>query len=78
MIYTCLGLPVQIRKNHLQKSVAGLSLFMSAILFFTFSSWVAYAFMKNPKDWYVVSSNLPGVVCITVILYQFFIYRKKR
>jgi uncharacterized protein with PQ loop repeat len=76
-IYTCFGLPVQIRKNYLQKSAAGLSLLMSIMLFFTFNSWVIYAFVKSPKDWYVVASNLPGVVCITIILYQFFIYRNK-
>jgi uncharacterized protein with PQ loop repeat len=77
MVYTCLGLPVQIKKNYEQRSVAGLSLFMSVVLFFTFSSWTMYAFVKSPKDWYVFGSNLPGVICILVILYQFFIYRNK-
>ncbi len=77
VIYTCLGLPVQIRKNYISKSTAGLSLITMVLLFFTFSSWVAYGLIKSERDWYIVGSNFPGAVFVTIILYQFFLYRRR-
>jgi uncharacterized protein with PQ loop repeat len=75
VIYTCFGLPVQIRKNYQDKSVAGLSLFLMVMLLFTFSSWVAYGWVKPIKDWYVIASNFPGAVCVAIILVQFKLYQ---
>ncbi|HET6347153.1 MAG TPA: SemiSWEET family transporter [Myxococcota bacterium] len=75
VIYTCFGLPVQIRKNYQDKSVAGLSLFLMIMLLFTFSSWVAYGWVKEQKDWYVIASNAPGALCVAIILVQFKLYR---
>ena len=74
VVYTALGLPVQIRKNQRNRSTSGLSLFMSIALFCTFSSWVIYGLVKCPKDWYIVGSNAPGVACMVIILYQFWKY----
>lgn len=76
-IYTSLGLPVQIYKNHQGKSTEGLSLSMMIMSFCTFSSWVAYGFIKAKPDWYVIISNAPGSICIALILLQFRLYRKK-
>ena len=56
LIYTGLGLPAQIRKNLLSRSTGGLSLFMTVLLFLTFSTWVAYGLVK--PDWYIVVPNL--------------------
>ena len=78
VVYTCIGLPIQVRKNYLNKSTTGLSLFMMAVLFFTFSSWIAYGLVKSPKDWYIIGSNIPGAGWVFVILFQFWIYRPRR
>ncbi len=76
--YTCIGLPIQVRKNYANKSMGGISLFMMVLMFFTFSSWVVYGLVKSPKDWYIVGSNIPGACCIFIILCQFWAYRSKR
>jgi len=76
--YTCIGLPIQVRKNYLNKSMGGISLFMMVVLFFTFSSWIIYGFVKFPRDWYIIGSNIPGAACVFVILCQFWAYRAKR
>lgn len=78
VIYTCFGLPVQIYKNFKSKSTEGLSLFLMIMLLFTFSSWVVYATVKQPKDWYVIASNFPGAVCVLIILTQFVLYRRPK
>ncbi len=72
LIYTGLGLPAQIRKNLLSRSTGGLSLFMTVLLFLTFSTWVAYGLVK--PDWYIVVPNFTGAVCALVILWQFWKY----
>ncbi len=74
--YTVLGLPAQIRRNCLKKSMEGQSIFMSVLLFFTFLSWVIYGVMK--EDWYILGSNSPGALCIAFVLVQFWIYRGGR
>lgn len=76
VIYTCVGLPIQARRNYINKSTGGISLFMMVVLFFTFSVWIVYGLVR--KDWYIIGSNIPGMVCIFVILCQFWIYRPKR
>jgi uncharacterized protein with PQ loop repeat len=73
-IYTAFGLPVQVLKNHREKSTAGLSLPMMSMAFCTFTSWVVYGFVKPIPDWYVIISNGPGVVCTALILVQFYLY----
>ncbi len=74
--YTCLGLPMQARKNYVNKSTAGLSGIMVIMLVLVFSSWIFYASVKSPPDWYIIVSNSPGLICAIVLLYQFRIYRK--
>ncbi len=73
LVYTALGLPMQIRKNSVNKSTKGLSLFMTALMFLTFSSWVVYAILK--RDWYILAPNFVGAVGVFVILVQFWLYR---
>jgi len=77
LIYTVLGLPLQIQKNRRNRSTAGLSLFMSVLLLCTFSVWVVYGMVKHPHDWYIVASNFPGALCVSVLLYQFWKYRNR-
>lgn len=77
-VYSGFGLPVQVRKNYLGKSVEGTSLVMTVLQLFTFSSWVLYAAIKTQPDWYVIVSNAPGAVCDLLILWQFALYSKAK
>jgi uncharacterized protein with PQ loop repeat len=77
VVYTVLGLPVQIRKNRKNRSTAGLSLVMNVMLLCTFCSWVFYGLVKTPQDWYIVGSNFPGAVCVSILLAQFWKYRDR-
>jgi uncharacterized protein with PQ loop repeat len=72
LVYTGLGLPVQIYENRLSASTGGLSLFMTVLLFSTFSSWVVYG--ASRRDWYVLLPNLVGACCSLVLLGQFWMY----
>lgn len=76
-VYSGFGLPVQVRKNYVSKSVQGLSLTMTVLQLLTFSSWVMYAAIKPVPDWYVIISNAPGALCDVLILWQFALYRPK-
>ena len=78
VVYTCLGLPVQIHKNYTNKSTAGISLFLMVMLFLTFSSWVVYGLVQSPQNWFIIGSNFPGSVCVVIILCQFWAYRIRR
>ena len=77
VVYTCVGLPSQIRRNYTSKSTMGLSLFMIVMLSLTFTAWLAYGLAASPRNWFLVGSNVPGVVLVLVILYQFWIYRNR-
>ena len=74
VIYTGLGMPVQIYKNYSVKSTSGLSLSMMVLLFMTLISWVVYGILKN--DWYIIIPNFIGSLSVTVIFIQFWLYRK--
>jgi uncharacterized protein with PQ loop repeat len=76
--YTGYGLPVQFRKNYKMKSTEGLSLSMITMMFLTFLSWVIYAAMKSPPDYYIMVCNFVGAVGACVILIQFWMYRKSK
>lgn len=75
-IYTCFGLPVQIYKSIRHRSVSGLSLVNTLMMLLTFSSWVVYASLKTPVDYYVVISNTPGALCSLIILGLFSVFGK--
>lgn len=77
VIYSCIGLPAQVRKNYINKSTAGLSVFMTAVMFLTFVNWTAYALLKQPPDWYIAVSNSPGIIGSLTLLCQFRIYKKR-
>ncbi len=76
VIYTGLGMPVQIFKNYTAKSTSGLSLSMMILLFMTLVSWVVYGILKN--DWYIIIPNFIGSLSVTVIFIQFRIYRSTK
>jgi uncharacterized protein with PQ loop repeat len=74
--YTSYGLPVQFYKNYKKKSTEGLSPSMIVMMFLTFLSWVIYAAMKSPPDFYIMVCNFIGAVWAFIILIQIWIYRK--
>ena len=76
IIYLCFGLPVQIFKNYKRKSTEGLSLFLIIFCASTLLMWSLYAWVKDPKDWYIIASNIPGLIFSIVLLFQFRVYRK--
>ena len=75
IVYTGLGMPMQILKNYRKHSAEGLSLLMTTLMFLTFSSWVVYAAVK--PDWYLIGPNFLGAVCSLIILVQFWRYRNR-
>ncbi|TFH02232.1 MAG: hypothetical protein E4H13_02695 [Calditrichales bacterium] len=77
IIYTGFGLPVQIYKNFKSKTTYGLSLSMMVLLFLTFLSWVVYAWVKTPRDFYIIISNAIGMISVSIIIYQFWAYRSQ-
>ncbi len=77
IVYSCCGLPAQIVKNHKSRSTGGLSLFMMTFVFLTLFTWMIYAVVKEPKDWFIFVSNMPGAVFSLLILGQFLLYKAK-
>jgi uncharacterized protein with PQ loop repeat len=76
--YTSYGLPVQFYKNYKSKSTEGLSRSMVTMMFLTFLSWVIYAAMKSPPDYYIMVCNFIGAVGAFFMLIQFWVYRNQR
>ena len=76
VIYTCLGIPSQVVLNHRSKSTLGLSKATTFLSWLTFCIWVLYGTLKG--DWYIVVSNLPGVIFVSIILVQFVLYSRYR
>jgi MtN3 and saliva related transmembrane protein len=75
-VYTVLGIPSQLIKNYKNKSVTGVSLFMSIMLVFVFLSWVLYALVK--EDYYILISNAPGFIGSMILILQFYFYKKTK
>ena len=72
-----LRVPDQIKKNFERKSTEGLSLLMYSITFTTYFFWTIYGALKN--DWPVMlAQGALGCIVTGVILWQFFLYRKKK
>jgi uncharacterized protein with PQ loop repeat len=76
--YTSYGLPLQFYKNFKKKSTAGLSVSMIIMMFMTFLSWVIYAAMKSPPDFYIMICNFVGAIGAFLILIQFWMYRSSK
>jgi len=73
IVYTALGLPSQIKKVITNKSTHGLSLFMTIMMFLTFTSWIFYAVVKS--DLFILVPNTIGALCTIVLLILFRKYR---
>ncbi len=72
-----LGMPDQIRKNYTRKSTGGLSLLNYSLSFSAYALWTWYGGLKH--DWPVMlAQGFLGLVVTGIILWQFFLYRKKK
>ena len=76
ILFTCLGLPVQIRHLSRVKSSKGISAPMMMISFWTFLAWVVYGALKAPIDWLLIVANLPGAIFGGVIVWLIFRYKE--
>lgn len=72
IVYTGMGLPMQIWKNYRTKSTKGLSLFFASIMFVSLLAWAFYGFAKD--DFYILFPNAMGAVFSVVLLWQFCVY----
>ena len=71
-----LGITLQIIKNWKRKSCVGLSLTQWVITLFCNILWGAYGYCKG--DICLMMTNPPSMILVSIILWQFFIYRSKR
>lgn len=71
-----IGPPDQIRLNWKRKSTEGVSLALYAMSFVTYFFWALYGALRG--DWVVfLAHGALGCVMTGIILFQFFVYRKK-
>lgn len=72
-----IGPPDQIRLNWKRKSTEGLSLAFYAMSFVTYFFWALYGALRG--DWVVfIAHGTLGCVVTGIVLFQFYLYRKKR
>lgn len=69
------GTSLQIRKNWKRKSCVGLSLTQWIIALICNVCWGTYGYYKG--DLCLILTNPPSMVLVSVILWQFFIYKPK-
>ncbi len=75
IVYTCLGLPMQVLANARRRSTQGLSLPTFGLSCLGFLLFTLYAFALDPIDWYLVAANVPGTLLTATILLQFWLFR---
>ncbi|MEO0479282.1 MAG: SemiSWEET family transporter [Planctomycetota bacterium] len=75
LTYTLLGLPAQVRRNHVRRSTGDLSGFTYALSFLAFALFSAYGIVKG--DRFVTLSNVPGTILAGIILGQILFYRRR-
>ncbi|MBI4118379.1 MAG: PQ-loop repeat-containing protein [Parcubacteria group bacterium] len=71
-----IGLPHQIKKNFDRKSTEGVSLVVYVLSFSTYALWTLYGFLRGDLVVFLAHGAL-GCLVTGIILYQFFLYRKK-
>ena len=71
-----LGFPDQFLKNYRRKSTEGLSTIFIVLAFFSYILWTLHGVLQ--KDWVLIVGQGLGVITTGAIVYQIFIYRKKK
>lgn len=70
-----IGLVSQIIKNYRRKSCEGLSLGWICLAGYAYVSWLVYGVVT--QDYFLCVPQSLGTLCMIIILWQFWIYRKK-
>lgn len=70
-----IGLPDQIKKNYNRKSTEGLSTSFMILSLVAYSLWTIHGIIQ--KDMVLVFGQGLGILTVSVILYQIYIYRNK-
>lgn len=71
-----IGLPDQIRKNHNRKSTEGLSTAFISLAFISYLLWTLHGIMR--QDMVLIIGQGLGILTTGIIVWQIFIYRKKK
>lgn len=70
------GFPDQIKKNYQRKSTEGLSTMFYIMSFVTYLLWTVHGILQ--RDWVVILGQGLGIVTTGIIVYQIFVYRRKK
>jgi MtN3 and saliva related transmembrane protein len=76
VIIKVVGFPDQMRKNYKRKSTEGVSSAFYILSVVTYVVWTIYGILKG--DWVVTLAQGLGIITTGIIVYQIFIYRKKK
>lgn len=71
-----IGLVTQIIKNWRRKSCEGLSLWWIALAGYSYFAWLMYGISRN--DIFLTVPQSIGTLCMVIILFQFWLYRKNK
>jgi len=70
-----IGLVTQMVKNYKRKSCEGLSLWWICLAGYSYFAWLVYGIFR--QDVFLTIPQSIGTLCMVIILWQFWIYRKK-
>jgi uncharacterized protein with PQ loop repeat len=76
IIVAIVGLPAQIIKNYKNKSTKGLSISFWLLAYINCWLWLTYGSTMDIPDLYIIIANIPFLFFTSIILFQFFLYRK--
>jgi uncharacterized protein with PQ loop repeat len=71
-----IGFPDQIQQNYKRKSTQGVSTSFYILSFLVYMLWTAHGILQ--KDWVVILGQGLGIITTGIIVYQIFIYRKRK
>ena len=72
------GFPSQIYLNYRRKSTDGFSFIFTTIALPNSIAWFLYGMSKHEIDWFIVIANILCIVLLSMLLFQFLIYGKKK
>jgi uncharacterized protein with PQ loop repeat len=78
IVVALVGFPSQIYINYKRKSTDGFSLIFCVAAIINSIAWFSYGMSKPEIDWFIVLANIMGIVLLSMLLFQFFIYGKKK
>ena len=74
VVVKVVGVPDQIKSNHIRKSVEGLSVWFIFLSFFSYLMWMVHGLFIH--DWSLIVGQGLGVITTGIIVGQFFKYRR--